>query len=231
MKNLRQKLLACAALGLMATPALAVPVTFGFDDFAGFTTASSVTKTEGSLGVTVTASYSFNSGSLNSTSNSNTLVTRNSNLGLGVKNSGENSGGTSWAVDGNGAYDRLTLAFTDTVVLLSAQFFHYGSNLYFTLFTDNDGDVQFEAVTTESYTSGGAATFASLEGDLFGFGATGYGPGRSQFKLTSVTVEKLNDGDGDLPTVPIPASLPLFGTGLALMAYLGMRRRKKANAA
>lgn len=30
-----------------------------------------------------------------------------------------------------------------------------------------------------------------------------------------------------LPEVPIPASLPLFGTGLALMGYLGWRKKKR----
>ncbi|MBL4892048.1 MAG: hypothetical protein JKX91_09545 [Rhizobiaceae bacterium] len=30
------------------------------------------------------------------------------------------------------------------------------------------------------------------------------------------------------PEVPIPASLPLFGTGLALMGYLGWRKKRKA---
>jgi hypothetical protein len=35
----------------------------------------------------------------------------------------------------------------------------------------------------------------------------------------------------DLSTVPLPAALPLFGTGLLLMGLLGRRRRRKSTAA
>jgi len=35
-------------------------------------------------------------------------------------------------------------------------------------------------------------------------------------------------GDLLLTTVPVPAALPLFGTGLALMGFIGWRRKRKA---
>lgn len=53
----------------------------------------------------------------------------------------------------------------------------------------------------------------------------------SSFKLKSLTVQLLEDDTDETTTVPLPASLPLFGSGLAVMGYLGMRRRKKAKAA
>ena len=37
-----------------------------------------------------------------------------------------------------------------------------------------------------------------------------------------------------IPTVsaiPLPAALPLFGTGLALLGFMGWRKKRKANAA
>lgn len=33
---------------------------------------------------------------------------------------------------------------------------------------------------------------------------------------------------GDVPPIPVPAALPLFGTGLAIMGFIGWRRRKVA---
>lgn len=259
MNKLRQKLLACVALGLMVAPAHAATVTFEFDNYSDFTTASSVTRLDvaSNVGVKVTAGYN-SSDSLALGSNS-ALVSRNRDLGLGVKNPWESYfADTSWATDGSGAFDRLILDFTETVTLLSAEFTYYGSNLNFTLFTDNDSDSQFEASTPDTFSVAGIASFVGLgllgEGDLFGFGAgatetetTDVCGGKkkkkktkkkkhcrdtttynySAFKLISLTV---STNDFTPPEVPLPASLPLFGTGLALMGYLGMRRRKKANA-
>lgn len=39
--------------------------------------------------------------------------------------------------------------------------------------------------------------------------------------------DNLNSGDDELTAVPVPAALPLFGTGLAFMGYMGWRRKRK----
>ena len=38
------------------------------------------------------------------------------------------------------------------------------------------------------------------------------------------------DGDWDLVVIPLPAALPLYGTGLAVMGLIGWRRKRKAAA-
>ena len=35
------------------------------------------------------------------------------------------------------------------------------------------------------------------------------------------------DADDNLQAIPLPAALPLYGTGLAVMGFLGWRRKRK----
>jgi len=36
------------------------------------------------------------------------------------------------------------------------------------------------------------------------------------------------DLQGNIPPVPLPAAMPLFGAGLAIMGFIGWRRKRKA---
>lgn len=51
-------------------------------------------------------------------------------------------------------------------------------------------------------------------------------PANSDFALASINFET----SGGTGVVPVPAALPLFGTGLAVMGFIGWRRKRKATA-
>ncbi|MBL4907323.1 MAG: hypothetical protein JKX94_07725 [Sneathiella sp.] len=55
-------------------------------------------------------------------------------------------------------------------------------------------------------------------GDLFGIGAIGK---YHDFKIASITVS----------AVPLPAALPLYGAGIAVLGFVGWLREKKLAAA
>ncbi len=44
-------------------------------------------------------------------------------------------------------------------------------------------------------------------------------------------IASLDNPDGTVGLVPLPAALPLYGTGLAVMGFIGWRRRQKSKAA
>lgn len=50
-------------------------------------------------------------------------------------------------------------------------------------------------------------------------------PGQGVPASLSLSVSFEND---DISAVPVPAALPLFGTGLAIMGFMGWRRKRKA---
>ena len=99
--------------------------------------------------------------------------------------------------------------------------------------------VVFSATGTQAFSSGPSGkangfrdvTFGS--GFLFGvtfidFFVADLSPRNSDFALASIT---LRDGPIESPSiVPVPAALPLFGTGLAVMGFIGWRRKRKATA-
>lgn len=254
MNNLRQKLLAGVSLCLMALPAHAATVTFDFTGTPnGFGALSSfLSFTEDGLTLELTASAEYQSTLYNGMD-----IGQYGQYGLGIYNPGDyfDYSSQAHAIDGKGASDRMNLSFSEDVKLVSAEFFYYGDNTSFNLFFDGS-EIAYDIVQNGTYSSGNLGDFSfatlSLIGDLFNIGAGDTKTetvtrcrrrhhGRkycyekeiasySAFKLRGLTVETTGDGGEEIPEVPLPASLPLFGTGLALLGYLGMRRRKKANA-
>ncbi|WP_373085180.1 VPLPA-CTERM sorting domain-containing protein [Sneathiella sp.] len=111
-----------------------------------------------------------------------------------------------------------TVAFTyfdDEVSWNWKQGWHSAGNDEFSGFldTDNDGLLNLVGINFDAnpFNAGG------IIGKLFGIGAW---DNNDDFKIKSMTVS----------AVPLPAALPLYGAGLAVMGFVGWRKRRKAAA-
>lgn len=77
--------------------------------------------------------------------------------------------------------------------------------------------------TGNGYIFSSIATLQGVTSIVF----TASGNANSDFALASID---LGGDNGTVPEVPLPAALPLFGTGLAVMGFIGWRRKRKATA-
>ncbi len=134
--------------------------------------------------------------------------------GMGVKN---------WTyddprIDGAGTNDVLELYFSSAVKMISARFSSIGGEEFAFYFDDDgNGSLSYDFVG-EVNPIGSSYTFlGTYIGQTFGFGARG---SHDDYYLKSVTVS----------AVPLPAALPLYGAGLAVIGFVGWRKRRKAAA-
>ncbi len=81
-----------------------------------------------------------------------------------------------------------------------------------------------ESVLTSITDNAGGLLASGVTDVNFVFGTTITSPFRS-----SALVEI--DAFSEVQAVPLPAALPLFGTGLGILGFIGWRRRRKAAAA
>lgn len=242
MNSLYLKLLGSLTLALVFSPAHAV-TTFYFTDgaFNAHDLSVHYSASGSDIELDVTASTT------NSQGTSASWVGQYGYYGLGVSSGAYDS----LKIDGSNGVERLNLSFSQDVKFVSAKVRFYGDDdsFSFNVYDDtNNSNIgvsdmlgTFDTVQGWGWGSEtsylGDYTFASelSLGKSFGIGANnsfvgaGYHGSHSsfydnntRFKLLSINVEAIN-----LSNVPVPAALPLFGTGLAIMGLVGWRRRRK----
>ncbi|PHQ72227.1 MAG: hypothetical protein COB93_01100 [Sneathiella sp.] len=138
------------------------------------------------------------------------------NHGLGMKSSGDDK---SKEIDGKNANELVQFYFDQAVELVSITFGKVDSNDDFDFYFD-DGRTFREQADDIDIPGKGKYLFSSLWiGNLFGFGADGH---NDNFTIKSIEVV------ATITAVPLPAALPLYGGGLAILGYLGWRKRRRA---
>lgn len=159
-------------------------------------------------------------------------INQYNNGGLGIRNGSWNS--ESHYIDSDDVKDVAIFEFETDVTLVSVSFSHFDTeyNDYddFAFFFDKGADGTLEVtfqgsdLIKDNIDDFGGVTylFASLlqgdfTGNLFGIGALTY---YDDFKIASMVVST--------STVPVPAALPLMGSGLALLGFMGWRRKRQA---
>lgn len=222
-----------AAAAILAVSAMSAQATTTFNLGGSFPGGFSLDYSEGGIGLNVTGGTFSSSTPGSETVSGGAFVNRGSD-GIGVS-SGliENP-----EVDGDHSNDVAIFSFDQAVKLVSVTFSHYDdetqSTDFFTcLFTgvcyvpapddefsflaDTDNNGSLNLITTNS--DGNPYVFSpSPIGDLFGIGAW---DNNDDFRIASIEVS----------AVPLPAALPLYGAGLAVMGFAGWRKRRKAAAA
>lgn len=94
--------------------------------------------------------------------------------------------------------------------------------------------VSGDTPTTATYTISYSGLFAGITGirletltnNLLPFDGPGMYPLNGNFLLSEITLDV--SGDIETSVVPVPAALPLFGTGLAIMGFIGWRRKRNS---
>ena len=133
---------------------------------------------------------------------------------------GRNSfGGSTSEID-----EYIQFSFNQQVTILNADFSFVGYNDDFRWLVDTtmNGSIGIgDFISSETDIPGSTifSSFNSTQASVFGIGAFRY---YDEWKLKSVTI------DYEMSAVPLPAALPLFGTGLAVMGFIGWRRKRKA---
>ena len=214
-----KKLLAAVfALVLSSAAAQAAVVNFDFTGNGGL--ATSYTFTDGGSGVSVTATAASFSNGGTVTTNPNYRVGQYSG-GLGMTRDYRDS----HQVDGSYGNDLIVFDFNTDVTLQSVSFTHVDSNDHFSFFFDqgDNGSLDDINFNVDIPNSGTYAFFGTWTGDLFGIGA--HDPNlldwsRDDFKISGMSVS----------VVPLPAALPLYGAGMAVLGFIGWRRKKRLSA-
>lgn len=211
-----------AMLIASASMAQAVPVTFDFTTSGPNTLSPFIlTSTEG-VSVTVTGHSMNGTGPVTDWN-----VTRYT-TGVGVSSSPNDGGLGGFQVDGYGPDEFLQFVFSENVSILGAEFSYVDSNDDFRWFRDssNDGTISGTDTISTSIDIPDNSIYNAFTNDVANLKVFGLGVSDTydNWKLKTLTVEYTTP-------VPVPAALPLFGTGLAFMGFIGWRRRKKAAAA
>lgn len=81
----------------------------------------------------------------------------------------------------------------------------------------------YSALYTGIFTAITGIRLEVLVNGLLPSNGPGTQPSNGNFVLTEITL------DQSVSTIPVPAALPLFGTGLAIMGFVGWRRKHKIN--
>ncbi|MCR9215063.1 MAG: VPLPA-CTERM sorting domain-containing protein [Proteobacteria bacterium] len=231
---MKSLLTAIATAGVIAFAAAGAQASTTFNLGGSYVSgADSLYYHENGIGLTVTAQHYHGSGNPHSSEK----VTR---FGAGV-------GAKNWShddplVDGNNHYnDVVNFNFDQTVKLESVMFSYFDDEKKrikvcvaryhgwcvdydriwvpapddeFSFFAEKDGEYQQIANNLD----GNPYNFIyDWIGDKFGIGASDK---NDEFLIKSITVS----------AVPLPAALPLYGAGLAVMGFVGWRKRRKAAA-
>ncbi len=193
---------------LMTSPALSATI---FDLTGNGGWAKTYDFNQDGIGLTV--STGRQSGSSATQSSYDWLYQSNSN-GLGMYSNGN---GKNKEIDGKNADELVQFAFNTAVQLVSITFGRVDSNDDFDFFFDT-GTGLTEQANNIDIPNNGTYLFSGLwNGDLFGIGANG--------KHDNFTIKRIEVA---VTAIPLPAALPLYGSGLALIGYLGWRKRRRA---
>ncbi len=166
-------------------------------------------------GIGLTVSTGRQSGS-SATQNSYDWLYQSNHNGIGMYSYGN---GKNKEIDGKNADELVQFAFNTAVQLVSITFGKVDSNDDFDFFFDA-GSGLIEQASYIDIPGNNTYQFGSFwNGELFGIGASG---NHDNFTIKRIAV--------DVTAIPLPAALPLYGTGLALIGFLGWRRRRKAAA-
>ncbi len=217
---MKKVLATLAVLALSGTAANAA--TFDFNYYGNNNYGTSFSYMQDGINLTLTPS-TFNHNNGNTSTDSNDHLGRWSN-GIGLYS----SYGDDHYVDGYDGNDMVIFSFDTEVTLKSVTLQRYGSDDDFSFYFDgtgdgdfNDaGDSRFNEVDPIGWNNPSIYTFQQIwSGLTFGIGAEGYHDG---FKIKSISV------DPTLSVVPLPAALPLYGAGMAVLGFMGWRRKKQA---
>lgn len=212
---MKKILTAVAALMLMGSAAQAA-TTFSFTNGTRDLTSRNLNYSQDDIDLGVSASRYSNSvvddgkiGQIGGTSG-----------GLYINNSRKKQ------ISGSGKKEVAVFQFSENVILESIKFVGFGSFENFAFFFDSNNDGNFDFVQKGLTTRDKHGRYTFLDsllktGNRFAIGALGAG---DAFKIDSITVSKLS-------VVPLPAGLPLYGAGLAVLGFIGWRRKRKMAAA
>ena len=139
--------------------------------------------------------------------------------GLGLRTSSRDS----HTVDGNGHDELLLFSFSEDVRLSSVSFSYADSDDDFTLFADSTaGFANVGAWRLAPTGSIAAFDFQTMwTGSVFGIGAAG---SNDEFKIRSVTVERLLADPNQPAVVPLPPTFALMAAAAAGLLLVGRRR-------
>ncbi|WP_373085178.1 hypothetical protein [Sneathiella sp.] len=129
------------------------------------------------------------------------------------------SNGNDKEIDGRYANEMIQFVFDQAVTLISITFGKVNKNDDFDFYFDAgfglaEIDNNIDIPKNDQY------IFSTLwTGTTFGFGAND--------RSDSFTIKNIEVAAANITAIPLPAALPLYGSGLALMSFLGWRRRQK----
>ncbi len=146
-------------------------------------------------------------------------------LGLEIKSSPRDTGQNE--IDGAVWMEAARFSFSENIVLEQVRFETNGftSSDKFNFLANIDGSGRFSVVAeglrpdfrTDMYDFLGSLL---LTGSDFAIGAFNRA---SDFHITGITV-------GRLSVVPLPAALPLYGAGIAILGFMGWRHKSQRSA-
>jgi hypothetical protein len=184
--------------------------------------STGLTASIGSLGVGANALTFDNSGTTLYAAGGGTLYTVNTGDGSATSLGGI---GSSYASSGDLAFDSLGILYGTS-----------SSGPGDSLFSIDPGGVAGSLGTLIGAILDGATNISSVFGLAFAdnilFGLTSgndlYSLNRATAAATSLGSYAISGQTFGATVIPIPAALPLFGTGLGILGFLGWRRRRKA---
>ncbi|TNE40258.1 MAG: hypothetical protein EP348_02370 [Alphaproteobacteria bacterium] len=195
-----------AFLALGATAAEASTV---FDLTGNGKWDSSYSFNEDNIGLTVSAGENYG----NSVYSGYDYLYQQNHHGLGVYSL---FNGSDKELDGSYASEVMTFLFDTAVQLVSITFSKVDSSDDFDFYFDSGSGLS-KISSDVDIPNSGQYVFSSLwSGTSFAFGADA---SDDSFTIKKIEVAQVS-------AVPLPIALPLYGSGLAVLGFLGWRRRK-----